>query len=678
MNVLCRKSFLAGLFVLCVAGEPAAQSFNSLKNKTETVYDAVLNRLLTENDVKEMENYLKSNPAAVNSASSSNSQRGIHSNKSIVGTVPLFYDAVERTLKGDCPVEMCRVIVDAGCEINPVFDGKTPVYLLLDYLATHPKEQCAIAEQLLNMLVSRQDFDVNYRYKSLLPPLAYLIRENYHFLGKFDKSYLSDQVLSLLIDRGAPVNTYDNDGNSLMTFAVDTENELFQSYLLSKGIDLSRKNKTGNDALYQAVKGGQTELVKQIIHRTGFNLNIYSLPVSTDSFRMHRDTYDYIAEVCASKIESYGDITLFRSTFSDKLDLVQSKLNAFDEQTYQTVSVETGGNYRHVVAAYEKYLDMFPDGLHVAEVNGRISILKAQAAKDEIDDANKYVKILQHDVFYAKGDGLNIWEWFVSSGTDIQNLNVFVLGQITNTGKLPKKIKVSVALYIDTDIQTYFLLMQLKSTINIKTLVEECFFELYPGESDALGVHFKVQETVWETGNAFLGSASSTYIRRGTPYHISIEFFDGNIPESTLLAQRNLIATLREHGNVAIKEGYSSQYHQVKANIKHKKREKAIEKCMQCEMDTAKFKIPTERKNLIGMTVESPGEIVMKDESKYYYYWDEEKGLKVKGVVWDDYYDTWEEMKNAFLDACRRKNCGEEAVRKEADRRKNGYGEQEE
>ncbi|MDR2041221.1 MAG: hypothetical protein LBP98_02745 [Tannerella sp.] len=57
----------------------------------------------------------------------------------------------------------------------------------------------------------------------------------------------------------------------------------------------------------------------------------------------------------------------------------------------------------------------------------------------------------------------------------------------------------------------------------------------------------------------------------------------------------------------------------------------------------------------------------------YKYYWAETKGLIVKGLVWDDKYDTWEEMKQAFLNECRAEHCNDKSIREEADkRRENG------
>jgi len=314
------------MLMLCAVNYSTAQSFNTLKKSPDAAFDATLNTLLNNNDVSGMTDYLKSNPQMVNNASSSKSEQG-YGNKAIIHTVPLLYDAVRRTLQGTCYLDMCKVIIDAGCDLNAVFDGKPPVYIILDYIATHPAIQCETAEQLLSLIVSEKNFDVNYRYKTLLPPLPYLIRENHQFLGRYDKNYVSDNVLKLLIVKGSPINTYDNDGSSLMAFAIETDNQYLSAYFIKQGIDLKRSNNQGNDALYLAIDKGQLTIAKSVIEKTNFDLNINTLRNDPAVFKKYTDTYDYVADICANKAINYKDIRAFAEAFSDKFDLVRPKLD---------------------------------------------------------------------------------------------------------------------------------------------------------------------------------------------------------------------------------------------------------------------------------------------------------------------------------------------------------------
>ena len=72
---------------------------------------------------------------------------------------PLFYEVVERFLKGESPLDMCKVVLDANCMMNAVYDGKSPIYLLMDFLATHKKTECVNAEKLL---------DAFHKYSSII------------------------------------------------------------------------------------------------------------------------------------------------------------------------------------------------------------------------------------------------------------------------------------------------------------------------------------------------------------------------------------------------------------------------------------------------------------------------------------------------------------------------------
>ena len=332
---------IAGIPLLCAVSEMTAQSFSSLKRNDDAIFDATLNTLLLNNDKAGLSNYLQSKPDKVNAASSSISRQGFGS-APIVKTIPLLYDAVERTLNGKNTPDICGIILNANCDLNAAFDDKTPIYLILDFIATHPIEQCASAEQLLTLFAARPDFDVNYRYRSLLPPLAYLIRTNRQFLGKFDKNYISDHTLKLLIDKGSPINTYDNDGNSLMSFAIETNNQYLSAYFLENDIDLTKSNKSGNDAMFQAIAAHQLEIIKQLI-KQGYELNIHNLKNEPASFKNHPETYNFLTEMFSNQVTSYEDIKLFIRKFNDKFSLVQNKLYAIYINEYPPV--ETSRNF---------------------------------------------------------------------------------------------------------------------------------------------------------------------------------------------------------------------------------------------------------------------------------------------------------------------------------------------
>jgi hypothetical protein len=258
----------------------------------------------------------------------------------VVKNIPLLYDAVTRTLANKCTVDMCRVIVESGCDLNVAYNGKTAVYLALDYIATHPKVECGTAEEILQTIAERGDFDAKYRYESLLPPLAYLIRENRVFLGKFNNDFISDNVLKLLLDKGGAINTYDNDGNSLMNFAIETGNKFLADYFIEKGIDLSKMNKQGNDAMYAAIDNGQKEIIEKLIN-LGYNLNVNTLKNKPSSFMNFSESYQYVSQICADKAVEYSDLIKFKRLFSDRFSLIKTKIDKiyFEESLFLDTAV---------------------------------------------------------------------------------------------------------------------------------------------------------------------------------------------------------------------------------------------------------------------------------------------------------------------------------------------------
>ena len=102
-----------------------------------------------------------------------------------------LYTTVEKVLSGQISASAAASEVSTSTALTEPYNGKTPIYLVLDYLAHTPKDQCQEAEKLLEAFFANKSFDVNLRYSSLMPPFAYLIRENYDYLnGKFSSNYI--------------------------------------------------------------------------------------------------------------------------------------------------------------------------------------------------------------------------------------------------------------------------------------------------------------------------------------------------------------------------------------------------------------------------------------------------------------------------------------------------------
>ena len=312
------------LVLLCgITPDAVSQSFDlrPQSNSSKKADESVLT-LLEKNDVSGMRSYLKRNKQAANSNS-----RVITTASGAKIPVPLFFDAVSSALYGEKgSPEMCQAIIDAGCDLHPVFDGKTPIYLLMDYFATHKKNQCEVALKILRAFDSRSDWDANQRYRSELPPMNYLIRTNYEYLNqRFSREYIADDVLKILLDHGASVTSYTDKGQTLMTFAMDTDNQFLQTYLVEKGVNLMHQDDSGHDDLYRMVETGNLAVLQKAYQQGTVQINVHTVKNDARDMARHRDVYDFVTGVCADQARTYEDITLFRSRFADKFPLVRGK-----------------------------------------------------------------------------------------------------------------------------------------------------------------------------------------------------------------------------------------------------------------------------------------------------------------------------------------------------------------
>lgn len=236
-----------------------------------------------------------------------------------------LYAAVEKALNGTGSVDEAISAIASG-DLKAPYDGRTPVYLVLDFLAKHPKKECATAERLLDAFLARKDFDVDLRYSTLLPPLSHLIRTNYEALGgKFSSDYISESVVQKLIEAGATVNTYYLDGSTLMKFATATNNRYLQNYFVDSGIDLRHEDKSGHDDAYKLIADGNLTTLKRAVDAGTLTLTIENLKNDTKDFAKYSQLYDFVANQCAKHAEEYSSLNSFRTRFNDRKALVQAK-----------------------------------------------------------------------------------------------------------------------------------------------------------------------------------------------------------------------------------------------------------------------------------------------------------------------------------------------------------------
>nr|WP_314499725.1 hypothetical protein [uncultured Prevotella sp.] len=237
-----------------------------------------------------------------------------------------LYKAISEALQGKMSLQEAKSAITEAKSLTDAYDGKTPVYLLMDFIATHPTKECVTAESLLESFAEREDFDGNLRYRSLVPPLSYLIRENYRFLGnRFSSDYISMKVIKLLVEKGASVNSYNTDGGSLMTFARETNNVALQDFILGKNIDLTHNAKSGKNEVYSIIERGDVELLKKVIANGSVNIDVTTIENDLDKLAAHKEAYDMLAVHCANRISNYNELMLFLQKFKGKKELVAKK-----------------------------------------------------------------------------------------------------------------------------------------------------------------------------------------------------------------------------------------------------------------------------------------------------------------------------------------------------------------
>ena len=314
-----RFAVLLTVMLVC-GGSCLAQSFDTLKKNTAKKNNAQLEQLLDGNDVSGMSNWLSSHPQEVDDCSAfAMLPNGMKSAK------PLIYDATERALAGKVNPEMVKTVLRFNPQLIIPYDGKTAIYLILDFLATHHSRECVKAEMLLGYFFRYENFDPELRCGRLLPPLAYLIRTNYEHLGhRYQAGYISDNVIRGFIERGAIIDTYAKDGSTLMAYAIQTDNKYLQKFFIDNHIDVNHADHKGHTDIYNAIKKRDLALLKSMIDKVGGQLDINSLQNDPDEIRENIDLYNYVAAHCAPQVATYNEATLFRSKFPDRKQLVQA------------------------------------------------------------------------------------------------------------------------------------------------------------------------------------------------------------------------------------------------------------------------------------------------------------------------------------------------------------------
>lgn len=383
-----RKRHLLILFLLSFAGLLCqAQGFDDLKKAKTVPLNKKLQALVNQNDARGLEKLLQSKPEFKEEGSAIG-----HNDKGAPLIIPLFYDVVDKTLSGTASLELCRVCFAAGCDVYTVYNGKTLIYRLMDYFATTPSQKTEVGMEVLRLLFSQKNFDVNRRYRSLPPPLSYLLSENYKFLGnKYSKDYLPTELIRLLLDNGARLNTYDENGASMLLLAISTDNVYLQDYLVEHGVNINKAaDAEGNNAVYAAIADNNVHLLEKIVKN--YNVRITTPTVRDWTSKVNPEMFEYLCTQCADNANTYDELVEFRSHFSNKQDYVKDKYENLARK-----EVSQANNYQSIMQCKERYPDMKaltePKFKEIAtnEINAAKNIVQIKTCEERYPDFQQLI-----------------------------------------------------------------------------------------------------------------------------------------------------------------------------------------------------------------------------------------------------------------------------------------------
>lgn len=260
------KSFFLILLCWMAFGVQAQTfSFGTANSNTKIVYNKKLKPLLDKQDYNQLRALIKKDPGVVDQASVMVAMRGRYVSSKEVPK-PVLHDVADGCMEGKYPVALLDFFLEQGSDPYIDYEGLPVLYRVMDYLATHPTSACADAIGVFHTLSSSGKVDLTRHHRDYPPPFAYLMRENLAYLkGTYQSGYIPEEVIKAFIEAGASTNTLDQQGSSPLIYAIQTNNESLQAYLLNQGAEVERVNKQGRDALYYVVSKNDLSGVKNLI-----------------------------------------------------------------------------------------------------------------------------------------------------------------------------------------------------------------------------------------------------------------------------------------------------------------------------------------------------------------------------------------------------------------------------
>lgn len=316
---------------------------------------------------------------------------------------PLLLE-VENVLLGKTSLESAKEALLTVGDLNESYKAQSPIYTVLEVLATRDSTQTKSAEEILRILVSRDDFTPREQYSSLGQCFNFLLSRNAEYLqGRKDKRYISSNILWTLLKTDVSV-----DVGALYRFAVDREDGALMVEAAKRGLGGGMQT-----VLYQMIRlrnlpqlkalveSGQIELRLNdfLSDDTNFDANIHLLPDTA--------LYQYVANKIAVQVEDRAGVYEFYKRFplcKESIDIetiAQKELTNADflgffkevenKGTRDGVFAETNyvktnlyKSYRSVFASRVNVYDKFISELQAGRIIDNTTIKEVQQIDDTV------------------------------------------------------------------------------------------------------------------------------------------------------------------------------------------------------------------------------------------------------------------------------------------------------
>lgn len=253
------------------------------------------------------------------------------------------------------------------------------------------------------------------------------------------------------------------------------------------------------------------------------------------------------------------------------------------------------------------------------------------------------VKVMEEQIYFAKGDGANLGQFLNSSdkGYQYQNVNVFVIGKVKNFTKTTRKVKVKVTYYVDATGRALF-----SSQTTTRDYPTNFFAELGPNEEKLFATYLKLKR---ESQSYGIGS-TSVDLNAEKPYKIEIEPFTDNISSETIANQNAVIEHLRTNGNIPIVKGFDTYVEGFKKDQQ--------EKCSKCVVDWTKTQPVKNYTNWLGNLDSKDGIIQMKNGTKFNFNISKKGEFYIPEFGYRNKFSSFDDMIKLFITKCEEKYCG--------------------